>query len=137
VQDPYVQRLVISWWRVVKRFDRWMFTKCSWCGMHSTLSDPVEYSVKAWDGWAPYHTSKLGEKNLLHRGCVLVAGAARLCLCTDAVLDGLGRCRICMKWAARGRRPNEAEWYLAMLPKGSRASPAVRVEIQKLRGYGG
>lgn len=134
MRDPYVQRLVISRWRVLKRFDRWMFTKCAWCGMHSTLSDPVEYSVKAWDGWAPLYPARLGEKNLLHRGCVSVAAAARLCLCTDAAPDGLGRCRVCWKYVAKGRQPNEAEWYLAMLPKGSRATPGVLMEVQKLRG---
>lgn len=136
MQDPYVQRLVIAKWRAVKRFDRWMFTKCAWCGMHSTLSDPVEYSVKSWDGWAPLHLSALGEKGLLHRGCVQVAGAARLCLCVDPAPEMGGRCRTCMKWPARGRQPNETEWYLAMLPKGSRATPGVLMEVQKLRGRG-
>lgn len=105
--------------------------------MQSTLSDPVEYSVKAWDGWTPLHLSRLGEHNLLHRGCVSVAGASRLCLCTDAAPDGAGRCRVCWKYLAKGRQPSEAEWYLAMLPKGSRATPGVLMEVQKLRGYGG
>lgn len=123
----------IRWWQLLKWLGRKVHTRCAWCKGCSTFRDPVNISVRSWPYWVSPNPTRFGEQFLLHKKCVMVAAASRLCLCVDPMPDAYGECRVCRKrrktW---DKQPTEAEWYLAMVPKGARVSAGVLAEAERL-----
>lgn len=127
-------------WCFIRRLQRRWLTRCEWCGRGAPKIPGTKYrdwpstSIANHTGFVARHTTRFGEKRLVHSDCCSVWSAHQACMCDTPFLDHVdyGRCFLCGGVRSFGQVPNDAQRMLRTLKPGAPMPREWKPELKQL-----